>query len=651
MESEEKRDKLERVQKALYSRNSPNILGKERSEFGESKEDEDEMEVKKNWGDVENNSFDKLASKFSMATSKKGSFINKIFVFSIVFFVLASAVAGFVLFGGVNMISSKNVDIEITGPISIGAGQEADFEIKILNRNNTELNKISLFVEYPEGTRYSDDLTKDLDKEKFSLDKIISGGVLNQNIKAVFFGSKGDIKQIKISLEYKVPNSNAVFYKEKIHEISIDSVPVIVTPTYPKEVNSNQDMVLDVELSSNSKENTNNFLVNIEYPSGFVFESATPSASFGNNNWNFSNLESGEKKKISIKGKIIGQDGEEKIFRINTGTANQDDDRVIAVPLSQSVESIMVKRSFIGLDVYLNGERQDDIYVQGGSKVSVMFDIKNNLPSKIFNVSAEVDLSGSALNQSGISTLNGGFFQSFNNKIIWDKRSAYGLDSLSQGEGVKLNFTVSPLDYSNISKNQKAEIVLNIKVSGERITNSGSSEIVYTTETRKIILATDVSVKSRVVRSLGNIENTGPVPPKANIPTTYTIHWSISNSFNQVSNVLVKAQLPSYVKWTNVSNPSNEIINYNKDTNEVVWNVDSILANTGFGSTKKEVYFQIEILPSINQIGQEPVILGKTYLTGIDKITGNKVSDEDLEVTTNFYGDPSFKSDYARVVK
>ena len=133
------------------------------------------------------------------------------------------------------------------------------------------------------------------------------------------------------------------------------------------------------------------------------------------------------------------------------------------------------------------------------------------------------------------------------------------------------------------------------------------------------------------------------MPPKADIPTTYTVVWNTTNSFNQVSNVEVRATLPSYVKWTNIKTPASEIFSFNPVTNEVVWNVGSVLSNTGFGSTKKEIQFQLEFLPSTSQIGQSPMILGEANLSGIDKVTGLKVNSTAPAVTTNFSGDPSYK--------
>jgi len=105
------------------------------------------------------------------------------------------------------------------------------------------------------------------------------------------------------------------------------------------------------------------------------------------------------------------------------------------------------------------------------------------------------------------------------------------------------------------------------------------------------------------------------------------------------------------VKWTNLKSPDNEIFSFNPVTNEVVWNAGSILPNTGFSSPKKEIYFQLEFLPSVSQIGQTPNLLGEASLSGIDKVTGLKIESKAPAVTTNFSDDPTFKLGDDRVVQ
>jgi len=651
---DEKREKLNRLEKKLYSRNNPDIIDVGRSDLKPTEDNDPPAnlteENEKSWQSTKTSRFDELAANVSNMARNKHTFIKKIFIFSLLFFVLASGIAAFVFLGGINIVSSRNVDIKVVGPVSVGGGQEVSLDINVINNNNIDLDSTSMLIEYPQGTRSVVDLSKEISNERYALGKIKSGENFNQNIKVVFFGEKESVKEIKISLEYRVENSSALFYKEKTYEISISSAPVIITPTYPKEVNSNQDITFNMEIASNSKDKISNFLVKVEYPFGFVFKSASPDAFYENNIWKFSSLEPGEKKNISIKGNIIGQNNEEKVFKINVGTANENDERIIAVPFSELAESILVKKSFIGLDVYIEGSDKDFVS-QGGSQVDTEFIVRNNLSSRLFNLSAEASFKGGAFNQASVVAGNGGFFQSFNNTILWDKRSVLEFSDMEPGSQAKLSFRLSPLLYTNISKGARPEIEITITARGERILESGSVETVSMMETRKIILATDIALSSKTVRSVGNIENSGLIPPKINLPTTYTIVWGVSNSFNQVSNVEVRATLPPYVKWTSQKSPQSEIFSFNQVTNEVVWNVGSLLPNTGFDSSKKEIYFQLEFLPSSSQIGQAPIILGEASLSGVDKITGLKIGAKAGAVTTNFSGDPSFKTGDDRVVQ
>ena len=501
---DEKKEKLNRLERKLYSRNTPtNIIDEGRSELksnvGNDDANMDEETIGENWQNAKAGSFDELAAKVSKMAQRKHNFINKIFIFSALFFVIACAVAAYVFFGGINSVSSKNVDIQVVGPLSIPGGQEVSFDINVINNNNTNLDSASLLVEYPTSTRSAADLTQELNQERFALGSIKSGESFDQNIKAVFFGEKDDVKQLKISLEYRVANSSALFYKDKTYEMSISSDPVIITPTYPKEVNSNQQVSFNIEAASNSKDVVNNFLINVEYPFGFVFKDASPKPSFNNNIWQFSSLNPGEKKTISITGNIIGQDNEEKVFKINAGTAGPNDERVIAVPFSQLVESITVKKPFIGLDVSVGGQ-SGDFVTQGNNEVSTQFTVANNLPSGLFNLSVQVALSGGALNQNSVFPDGGGFFQSSDNTILWDKRSVSEFSNMDSGSEKSLSFRLSPLLYANIAKGASPEVDMTITAQGDMISDSGSSETVSSVETRKIILATDTSLSSKIAR-------------------------------------------------------------------------------------------------------------------------------------------------------
>ena len=117
MESENSR--LERLKRSLYSRND-DLVPKERR----TPVQEREYDVAKDWGGKSGFDFPENTMQ-----KKNNSFFNKFFLVSIVFFVLAVALAVFMFFGGFNMISSGNVDIKIIGPSSISSGEELDLNL------------------------------------------------------------------------------------------------------------------------------------------------------------------------------------------------------------------------------------------------------------------------------------------------------------------------------------------------------------------------------------------------------------------------------------------------------------------------------------------------------------------------------------------
>ena len=139
--NDEKKEKLDNLERKLYSRNAPNIIENKTLSTPlahSGMEEIEEEEVKESWQNPEASSFDEMAAKISKMAGKKHNFVKKIFVFSVAFFVLASAIAAFVFLGGVNLVSSKNVDIKIVGPLSVGGGQEVSFDINIINNNNID---------------------------------------------------------------------------------------------------------------------------------------------------------------------------------------------------------------------------------------------------------------------------------------------------------------------------------------------------------------------------------------------------------------------------------------------------------------------------------------------------------------------------------
>jgi hypothetical protein len=485
--------------------------------------------------------------------------------------------------------------------------------------------------------------------QKFDLGTIKPGDKKSEVIRAFIYGEKDEVKQMKINVEYKVKNSGATFYKEKVHELSISSSPLIITPTYPKEINSNQDINFAVEVASNSKETMESFLVMVEYPFGFTYNGSSVAPVKGNNTWLIEGLKPNEKRTIDISGNLVGQDNEERVFNIEAGTPNEEDGRTISTVLSASKESIFIKRAFLGLKLQLGGSTADYVYQRGDVNGAIA--LTNNLPDRIFNTTVEARFSGSAFSSNTVRASQGGFFRSLDKTIFWDSRAIDKLKDLEPGEQVDLNFNFAPLGYLEVPRGSTPDLSVEVMTRGERILESGAVEKVESRETKKLKFATNTSLTQRVVRSIGKLENSGPIPPKADRETTYTIIWSLTNTWNPATNIQVRATLPPYVKWVNRIDPSTENVTYNQANNEIVWNVNQLLSGAGFGSAAREVMFQVAVTPSLSQVGREAVVLGGVTLKGTDKATGATLENSAPEASTRFSTDPSYRPGDEKVVQ
>jgi hypothetical protein len=127
--------------------------------------------------------------------------LEMIFAGSLAFFVLAIVAAGLILFSGHNTISTKNVDVSVTGPAEISAGSTLSMQVVITNRNAVPMELTDLIVEFPTGTRSDTDVSKDLPRIREPIGTIKPGESINRTVRATVFGEAGTTVSIKASAE------------------------------------------------------------------------------------------------------------------------------------------------------------------------------------------------------------------------------------------------------------------------------------------------------------------------------------------------------------------------------------------------------------------------------------------------------------------
>ncbi len=640
LNDKEKLNRLEDLKTKLFSKSFQSRIDRHDGFMYRQKKDIPDSWKKEAVG--ESDSMEKFYMKTSM--------FKKFFIFSIGFFVLALGFAFFTYFNGGNTVSNNNIDIAVLGNTFTAGGEELPLQVEITNKNNAALELADLVVEYPKSTS---GVTGDTDHVRVSLGTIPAGTVHMENVKITLFGEQNSIQPVKISLEYRVEGSNAIFVKATDFQVTISSAPINLSVDAPTEASPNQEVTLNVKATLNATKIASNMMLKIDYPVGFQFETSKPAPSLGNNVWSLGDLAPGAQSNISITGKMVDVfDGEDKTFHILSGSQSEKDKTMIGVVFNSLAQTITIKKPFIAAQLYVNGVYQREYATDSKTPIQGEIHWINNLPTKINDLVITAKISGNAVNRNTIDSQHG-FYNSSLNSIIWDKNSDNTFAEINPSDSGTVSFSLASLPLFSGSGGMVTDPTVNIDVSisGKQPLEGNALQELTNSESKIIRVISDVGLSTKALYYSGAFANTGPLPPKVEQETTYTVVWALSNTSNNASKAQVTSSLPPWVKFVGPISPSTEDLTYNPSSKEIVWNVGGIPKGTGITSTDREVSFQIAFLPSLSQVNTTPTIINDAVLTGHDDFANVDVRVNKASLNTRLSSDPSFPAGSERVTQ
>jgi hypothetical protein len=627
-----KLNRLEELKNKLFSKNY-----QARIEHRDSFSNLPRKDVSDSWKSEEKVK-ENIGEKFFMKTSV----FKKFFIFSIIFFVLTLGYAAYVFLAGGNTVSNDNIDISVLGNNFTAGGKELPLIVGITNRNNSPLELADLILEYPKGS--SGDLSSDTVNFRESLGTIPAGAVHNENVKVVLFGEQGSVRPIKISLEYQVAGSNAIFIKDKMYEVNISSTPINLSVDAPSTINPNQAIALKVRATLNATSPAPKILVKLDYPIGFQFGSSVPAPSFGNNVWNLGDLAPGSEHDISISGKMVDvSDGEEKTFNISSGSQSDTDKSVIGVVFNSIQQTVTIQKPFIEANLFINGVSQGEYATDAQTPISAEIRYANNLDTSVNDLQIQAKISGNAFNPKTIMAQQG-FYDSSKNVITWDKNSKNGLAEVNPGDSGSVSFSVSPLSLVSATGGILSDPSINIEVdiSGKQAAQGFAVNELNNSSSAIVRIISDVGFSTKALYYSGPFANTGPIPPKVGQATTYTVVWTLSNTANSISKAQINSTLPPWITFVGPILPADEDLTYNPSTRQIIWNVDRIPKGTGITGASRSVAFQVSFNPSLSQVGTVPIIINDAILTGHDDFANVDISVNKTGLSTQLNSDEKF---------
>lgn len=622
------KDSIEKISERLY-RNDGAVTRHRRGVLHKGQYD-----VSDDWPEEE---------KLPMRPVDRNLMFKKIFIGSAIFFFLSIIFALYTFYGGFNIVSNENIGLSVLGPAFTEGGSDLNLQFEIKNGNRQALEYADLIIEYPRGATLFGD--KDIVRLTKSIGNIGAGKSASESIKIVVFGDEGSERIVKATLEYRLEGSNAIFLKETTFPVHVKSSPISISVSDLREVNANQEISIDVEVLANSDKILRNMLLRIEYPTGFTLSGVTPEATYSNNVWRLGDLDKLARKKITIRGKLAGEDGEERSFRIYSGQEDDKDGEVIGIIYGSVLETLTIKRPFIETKLLINGESGTEFVIPASGRINGELSWVNNLPDRVLDAELFVHIEGDAIDKQTVSGFPG-FFSSQDNTITWNKDTVPKLEQIQGGDSgnFSFSFNVLPAFSGNrlILKNPK--LTLEVGVRARRVKEGNVPERITFSEKKVIKVSSNVQLSSFVRYYDGPFKNSGGVPPRADNETTYTITWTVLNSSNNLSNASVKTTLPNYVRFLGNVFPNGEEVSFDDKSREIIWNIGSVGEGVGVDSPIRQLSFQIGFTASLSQVGISATVTGESSLTAKDTFTNANIAVTKSALTTRISSDSGIKA-------
>ncbi|OHA19230.1 MAG: hypothetical protein A3C08_00880 [Candidatus Taylorbacteria bacterium RIFCSPHIGHO2_02_FULL_47_18] len=574
------------------------------------------------------------------------SLAKKLFIGSAIFFACAVAFAGFVMFRGGNVVSSEKVFVQFAGPLSVAGGEPFNFEVSVRNDNSSQIEAADLLLEFPEGTRRANNPLAEMRRFREALGEIAPGESLSKKHEAILFGEEGEHLVISATLEYRVRGSNALLKKTSRYEVALGTAPLSISITGMRETANKSEFSLELEVKSNSTTALRDIIVEADYPFGFAFKNSSPRPTSGERAWALGDLSAGGTRRITLSGIVSGAEGDERVFRFRAGPAQSGSGSNIGTALVSASHAVLLRRPFLAISLIVNGEEGTEFITEKGKTVRVGVAWENNLPTRATDAQITVRLDGALYDPASVVPDGGSYYRAQDGTIVWDRSADGSLATMEPGARGQKQFSVNvrgPGTGVYALKNPSFGISASISARGP----AGASEAGGAIETKtraEVKLLADLSLSARLARWSGTFTNRGPIPPKVGEETTYTVVWSLSNAFNELSDARVSATLPSYVRFVGAVSPAGERVSYDAISGVVMWEAGEVKAGVGIGGIPREVAFQVALVPASSQAGSIPTLVGEASAEGNDRFTGRSVSSATRPALSTAFSDASFVS-------
>ena len=527
----------------------------------------------------------------------------------------------YVIFGRAPF-SERNVTLTINTPSSISSGDAVIYKIQYENKNRSALTHARITFTYPpdavplKGGNVSTQLS-----ESVILDTIAGHSSGEQSFTALVVGSQGNVRTARATLTYNPENLTTELRKTVDSAITIASLPIQLTAVAPPTVLNGQTLTYIVDYRDQTAEPIANIRIQMQYPEGFTIISVTPKTTGLSNGlnrqvyWDIPMIAPGEGGRITLQGTVQGREKDAKTLSVLLKRQLDTPAGAVYVNLESTQVSSVIATPLLSAVISVQDTTSYTAHVSDLLQYKIF--ISNNSDVDLSSLTLTAQLEGTMYDLS--TAQSAGAFDSRTRIFLWNSAVVPELGLLRAHQSVTVPFSlrVKPTFPSVIGTKDS---LLKASVHLETV----NVPDVFQVDT----LSANDQIISKLSTSMAfNGELKSMVAPHVDQKTPYIIHLTLANPFNDIAPAKVSAVLLPGVSWDSAVQVAGTQIQpaYDLKTSTVTWNIGSVPSGVGVAFPAFELYFQVAVVPSINQVQQTIPLVKDITFEGTDMLTKEKI--------------------------
>lgn len=520
--------------------------------------------------------------------------------------------------GGFHYFSDK-LEVRIAvdeQPTTLGL---VSFKIQYQNSNKYEIEDAVLSLKMPERFELENVSREDYDVKNniLNLNDMKPGANGELTIRGRILAEYGVEQFLLTNISYYKTDKRGLrlwgqFNKNEIYKYSLGESKLRVEALMPDKLINNQLFEMRVILTNQSDLVLSKVIIQPQYDSELIRVAEGQLVA--------ENLKPGDKKELSVMTKVR--------------TASQD--KVVSFDVVWEEAGKTVKLNRVDVDRIVFQPRFSAVLNVGqagaitpGEWVDLKINYKNDGGYSLENLKLILNLESDYWDIKNTDKLTG---KSNKNQIVWDSADIARLALLQPEEGGEISLRIKTKGYvaGTQDVSLKANLETKFRVEGQNV------DVVASVINPKLNSNLTINVYPLYYTQGGDQLGRGPLPPRAGEETKYWIFVKMLNDIHDVENVEVSAELPFNVSWSDKVNVTvgNPVV-YDPATKKLIWKISKVPIqpnNIGFA-------FMVSIVPTKNQQGGYPQLLTNIKVTGIDKVTGERIVKEIGGITTQLFFD------------